>query len=379
MKRNNIHKNFKRNSMHKYVGVKNELKSIAMENDEGFKIASISELMQQYEMSDTTVTRAIRELVAEGYLCTVQGAGIYVSKISEKQSSAKSRNIGLIHTDQIALSYPWFMEVMRNVTFIARNQEYKIVIVLKENDHLFGPSSDRLIHDIEGGYYSGMLVADKLKIAEMNRLLEFEIPFVSIGNDYTNEELYLVTGDPYGWHKTINYCINKGRRNILYISGIASGNAHYPCLNAYRAAMEENELVFDEKNFVAGNWTDEAAYKIVHDRFTSEGDKPDAVVAEDGTLAHGAYCALKELHINVPEDVLIVQVNAIFTNTVLRGIVPYLDLQVDMQAREATKMLIRLINKEEVAQQKIYLKSSVKEPESGNSNTEAEWVNTHIS
>ena len=352
----------KRNNTHKYVEIKDELKAIAMEKAEGFKIATISELTKQYGTSDTTVTRAVRELVAEGYLCTVQGSGIYVSKPPEKKSTEKNKIIGLVHTDQISLSHPWVMEVMRNVTFAARNHEYKIVMVLKENDRLFGPSSNRLINDIEDGHYSGMLVADKLTISEMSRLLEFGIPFVSIGNNYTNEELYLVTGDPYGWHKTINYCIKKGRRNILYISGNASGNAHYPCLNAYRASMEENDLIFDEKNFVTVEWTDRAAYELVYDRFASDGDKPDAVVADDGMLAHGAYCALKELNIEVPEEVLIVQISEIFANPALRGIVPYLDIAVGKQAREATEMLIKLINGEKVTQSKIYLEALIREP-----------------
>ena len=349
----------------KYAVVKNHLKALALEKGEGYKIPSITELVEQYGMSTTTILRALRELMSEGYFRTVQGSGTFVAKSPEQNNGnngSNGKNIGLIYTDQVSQSYPWFSEVTRNVTFIARNHGYNIVMLLEQNDHLFGTGSNKLANDIEDGYYAGLLLAHKATIADRNSLLEFGIPFVNIGSDYPDEDMYLVTTNQYSNYKILNYCVKKGRKNILYISGPSLYNAHHQCLNAYKACMEENNLVFDEKNFVAVEWTEKAAYDIVYDRFASDGDKPNAVVADDGILAYGAYCALKELHIEVPEEVLIVQVSEIFANPTLHGIVPYLDIAVGKQARQATNMLIKLIEGEEVPERKIYLEASIHEP-----------------
>ncbi len=66
----------------KYLTIKNHLKEAIERNDfkPGEKIYSELELKEKYGVSNTTVVRALQELVFEGYLTRIQGKGTFVSK-----------------------------------------------------------------------------------------------------------------------------------------------------------------------------------------------------------------------------------------------------------------------------------------------------------
>lgn len=68
--------------MPKYLEIKNDIKNkiISGEFAPGEKIYSETEIKKQYGVSNTTVVRAIQELVNEGYLTRRQGTGTFVRK-----------------------------------------------------------------------------------------------------------------------------------------------------------------------------------------------------------------------------------------------------------------------------------------------------------
>lgn len=68
--------------MTKYEEIKQDIikKILSKEFQPGQKISSESDLKKQYEVSSTTVVKALNELVSEGYVYRVQGKGTFVTK-----------------------------------------------------------------------------------------------------------------------------------------------------------------------------------------------------------------------------------------------------------------------------------------------------------
>lgn len=68
--------------MSKYAEIKEDIirKILAKELKQGQKISSEAELKALYNVSSTTVVKAMNELVSEGYIYRVQGKGTFVTK-----------------------------------------------------------------------------------------------------------------------------------------------------------------------------------------------------------------------------------------------------------------------------------------------------------
>ena len=346
----------------KYLIVKNDLKKLAIEQSEGYRIPVIAELIKHYGVSSTTVLRAIKDLITEGYLITIQGNGTFVAKPKPKNTASQSRNIGLVITDMVKTTHPVLAKLISSVSLFAKKYNYNIVLIPERIDRLFGPHSAKLEQDLEDEYYAGLLLISPLKLEDFSRLFEINIPFVNITNEYFDERIYSVSTDHYNnTHLEVNYCARKGCKNILYIAGPPSMNGYRMIFSAYRTCMLECGLNFNEANLRTTDYSENQAYDIVMDRFSKPSNHPDAIIAYDNVLAGGIYRALKELDVKVKEDVLLVQGNELFTDPTMRSIVSYLDLQHDKTHRQATEMIIKLIQGEEIPEKTVYIYSTLVE------------------
>ena len=82
----------------KYREIYGELKSRIHDGvyPPGSRIPSQNELMEQFEASFSTISRALQELVMDGYIHRINGKGTFVSERHNKTGKAKTRQIGLV-------------------------------------------------------------------------------------------------------------------------------------------------------------------------------------------------------------------------------------------------------------------------------------------
>jgi len=345
----------------KYLILKAQLKKLAENKGPGYKIPSISALMKQHNLSITTVSRAIRELVVEGYLTALQGSGTFVNELPNTHVNKNNRNIGLV-VDQSVFQHPFISHITHSCTRAAREQRYNIVNVLQKKEKLFTSGNEEFLANLERGYFGGLLLASPVCAEDFARLFDFGTKFVVISDEYTDNRIYSVSVQHYySNYKLVDYCVQKGKKNILYIGGPSDTYRYYVALDAYKTCFKEHGLEYKEENFRSTNWTDTEASKIVCTRFAHDENRPDAIVARDGVIAHGAYCALRSLHIDVPEEVLLVQGNEIIANPMLSRVIPCMVVGVYKMGTVATEMLIKLIEGQEVTERKIYMESTIRE------------------
>jgi len=340
----------------KYQILKDELRRLALSEEEGYRIPAITALIDKYGVSSTTVLRAIKDLTTEGYLTTIQGSGTFVSKPLEKEVAVGNRNIGLIITDMVETTHPVLAKVIRAVSLTAKKYGYNIVFVVEQNNNLFGPHSAMLEEDLRSGYYAGLLLVSPLRVEDLGRLFTFNVPFVNISNEYPDERIYSVSTDHYyDAYLAMQYCARRGCKNILYISGPATMNGYRMVLSAYRTCTLEYELEMRKENFQTTDYDENQAYDIVINRYADNASRPDAIVAHDGVLARGAYHALERLGLSVPEDVILVQSGEIFTNPAMRKVVSYIDLHHEEMCSKAADKVIKLIRGQQVAERVEYV------------------------
>lgn len=92
-----------------------------------------------------------------------------------------------------------------------------------------------------------------------------------------------------------------GRKNIGFVSGPATSEDSRERLTAYREALEESGIAYNENYVVYGNFT-EYSEEIVYSLMTKHPNL-DAVVFANDMMAVGGYRVFKELGLDVGEDI----------------------------------------------------------------------------
>ena len=75
--------------------------------------------------------------------------------------------------------------------------------------------------------------------------------------------------------------------------------------DGYESALRAYGMEVDESLIVQGNWLPDVAYDLTR-RLFDRADRPTALVCANDRTAHGAYDALRELDLSVPDDVSVV-------------------------------------------------------------------------
>jgi len=68
--------------------------------------------------------------------------------------------------------------------------------------------------------------------------------------------------------------------------------------------------VFDERICLTGNKTEESGYKLTR-QILSEPDRPDALITANDNMAVGAYRAIHEMGLSIPDDIAVASFNDI--------------------------------------------------------------------
>jgi LacI family transcriptional regulator len=122
-----------------------------------------------------------------------------------------------------------------------------------------------------------------------------DIPFVTVENKAATYQLveHLITAH--------------GRRQIILMRGPHQQEDSYWREVGYKTALADNQIEFDEKLVLQGDFEREIAYASLRTFLADPGHPSfDAVFAGDDDAAVGVYDALKEAGLRIPEDVSVV-------------------------------------------------------------------------
>ena len=160
---------------------------------------------------------------------------------------------------------------------------------------------------ISGSYSSTMKTKD---LANRFKQIAKEKVIVSVGIDLGLEPSYYVHVNCNNCYKEIvEHLKHKHKcKNFAYLSADFNlSSESKERFTAFKNALKENDLVFDEKLVYQTLLTSSSAYEYFKKHFTQKDQvKFDALLATNDLMAQGVMKALKEIGINIPEDVKII-------------------------------------------------------------------------
>src|SRR5699024_3704937 len=320
------------------------------------KLPTESELMKIYEVSRFTVRRGIDELEKENLIYRIQGGGIFVNDWKNKsQTTFKNKTIGLISTHIADYIFPNIITGIDN--YISR-YGYSILIADTQNNPENEKKSltNRLTNHLSG------LIVQPTRSARSNinrhmydNIQEMGIPTLFINAIYDDMDMpYLIMDDMEVGKIVTQHLLEKGHKQILGIfkvddkQGINRMNGY---IKAYQDCPDVSNLgdimmfqTEENKNNL---------FKRIHATLNQSKYVPTAIVCYNDSLAIQVMNFVKEIGLNVPEDLSIVGVdNYQFSEFMNPGLTTVSHPQEKM-GFDAGKMIIDMLNKKPVVS-KIY-------------------------
>jgi DNA-binding LacI/PurR family transcriptional regulator len=256
-------------------------------------------------VSYQTVSRVINNqpYVSEDAYQRVQSAiealGYRPNKAATKLRSRLSKTIAII------LYGSWFhgpVQVALNVEMAARTSGYDVILanvteteqqVVQALQHVKDWSVDGIV----------MIIPAYGLSAEETRAICEDIPVVHIESRVTPDVSSVSLDDRYGTQKIVEHLVQLGHTRFCEISGPLNWHSgqlrHEACVETLKAYGIEPPF------HIEGNWSTPGGYQATR-RLLEQGHTFSAVIAANDSMALGAYRALHQAGLSIPDDVSVV-------------------------------------------------------------------------
>jgi DNA-binding LacI/PurR family transcriptional regulator len=265
------------------------------------KPATIYDVARAAGVSKSLVSLVLRggEKVSEArkdaVLKAIAELGYRPSRFAQQLASATTRSIGVVITDYKNLSYIGFLKGLRE---IFDDAGYQVIISDMHRSQNF---ADDPIDAFVSMKVDGLVIAAEVGGLRTHKI---DIPVVMIGKRETElPNSDMVFNDDYeGTRLAIDYLISQGHKNITHLTGVGGIAANRR--NAFSKIMKDASL--ETLIFGTGQPTTEIGGYMGTLELIKSGKKFTAIFAANDYMAAGAWSALRENGLSVPEDVSLV-------------------------------------------------------------------------
>lgn len=191
----------------------------------------------------------------------------------------------------------YFAEILSGIGQAANERGYDLLLMfagIEENqDYL------RLFHARK---VDALILLGRRDIPEdrasISALLEDKHPICLIGQRFAGLQADTVDADHVtGSYEMVRHLIGSGRRRIAFINGPLEYSNSEDRLAGYKAALLDNDIIYDPSLIFEGNFSRKSGYKLAN-TIASIRDHIDAVFATNDRMALGLLQGLNELGIS---------------------------------------------------------------------------------
>ncbi|MBU3142793.1 LacI family DNA-binding transcriptional regulator [Clostridium sp. CF012] len=243
------------------------------------------------------------------------------------------------YSEQEELDDPYYFSIRLSIEKSLREENIEYIVISK--DRLF----DERLNKVDGILAVGIFTTEEIKnFKNMNG----NIVFVdSNPQDEAFDSVVINMGRVV--KKVLDYLISLGHKEIGYIGGedyLIGENIHLPDYREswYRKYM--GEFGFLNEEFIrVGRFTPISGYELMKD-ILDTGKYPSAFFIANDSMAIGAYKAIMEKGLSIPEDISIVGCNDIPTAQFIVPALTTIKIYINFMGETAVDLLVERIKYE---------------------------------
>ncbi len=270
-------------------------------------------------------------------------------------ASKKTTTIGVIIPD---VSNMFFSSLARGIDDIATMYKYNIILANSDGDSNKEVQvlNNLLAKQVDGIIFMGHRITEEVR-GEFSRS---KTPVVLAGSIDPDEQVGSVNIDyTKATEEAVSLLAKNGHEKIAFVSGalIDAINGQNR-LTGYKEGLKENNLEYNEGMIFEAPYEFKEGLALV-DRILNSG--ATAAYVTDDELAIGVLDGLYDAGVKVPDDFEIITSNNTLLTDVARPRLSSVTQPLYDIGAVATRLLTKLMNKEEIEQKTIVLPSSIME------------------
>ncbi|MGE5629481.1 MAG: LacI family DNA-binding transcriptional regulator [Caulobacteraceae bacterium] len=327
---------------------------------------TIKDIARLAGVSTTTVSKIINSKDNDIGKSTIER----VKKIIEEQSylpntvarsmiTKKTKTIGLVIPD---VRNPFFTDLARGAEDVTNERGYSLLFCNTDDDlkKEIKYINNLIEKQVDGIALAGAVIRDQALEENIN----IKVPIVSLDRNvyFKGIEGSIEVDNFSGAYDAVNHLIQLGHKNIMFLSGQLNVKLSKDRLEGYKRALADNNLDYNEKLVVYGNYSSEFGYQSIKNM---ELDKAvTALFCGNDLIAIGAMNALKEKNISIPGDISIVGFDDIYISSLVTPALTTVRQPSYEIGYQAVEMLINLLECKKVSSKKVGIKLELKVRES---------------
>lgn len=282
-------------------------------------MATIKDVAKRANVSISTVSHVINHTknVSQETTLRVEQAikdlNYKTNIFAKNLKSQSTRQIGVVVLDMCGLFFPY---VIKEVFRIANANGYTVTIHDSNSDlDVEKAAVAALVENCVDGILLSSVVPTPQKehyAAELKEILNSgprPVPLVMMERDFSAYGFDSICTDTYsGAILAMNHLIELGSHYIAHIAVPTGLEGRYL---AYRTALEDHQLPYDEQYVERGDFSHESGYECMK-RILSRGLPLDSVFVANDQMAVGAIRAIHEADLAIPEDIKVIGFDNVF-------------------------------------------------------------------
>ncbi len=223
------------------------------------------------------------------------------SAVARSLVTKRSHSIGLLLSD---ITNPAYAELVNVIEQEARKSNYVVIFFGTGNDLKLQKSGIDFLREkqVDAIIFASVFLHNP----EVEKLAGEGFPLVLVNRRLEHDiASYVVMDDVLGGYKATEHLIKLGHRRIGMISGPISYSTGSERLEGYRKALRKYNIPIDRELIKMGDFRKDSGY-IAGEQFIRMANRPTAIFAANDYTAIGAFEAILDKGLRVPEDIAIV-------------------------------------------------------------------------
>ena len=310
---------------------------------------TIKDIAKELSISPSTVSRALsdhpdiskntKQLVRK----TAKEFNYNPNYAARSLKSKRTKFIGVIVPE---IDHHFFSAAISGIEEIAYKAGYTI-IVSRSNENV-----EREIINLNAFYanrVAGVLASisqTTIDGSHFQKIIDNKVPVVFFDRVLEDiDSCKVVINDQESAYTAVKYLLAKGYKRIAHFAGSTDINiSKYRCAG-YRKALTETGIEIDENLIISGGLHEEDGYKAF-EQLLALPVLPEAIFAVNDPVALGALRKIREVGLNVPNDIAIVGFS---DNPICEMIIPSLTTvhqPAYEMGKKSAELILKLINSE---------------------------------
>lgn len=229
--------------------------------------------------------------------------------IARSLITRSSRTLGLVFSRSASSAFlnHFFPEIIRGISVITQKCHYSLMLATAEDYSEEAKQALRMISErrVDGMILLASRVNDKL----IGELTGRGFPIVVVGRIPESIKCHSVNNDNIqASYTAMRHLLNYGHQRIALITGPEEFTFCQDRFEGYRSALREFGIKYDPSLVQSGALTQKDGYRLTKELLNLR-PIPSAIFCIDDLLAVGAYRAIKEDHLTIPDSIAVIGFN----------------------------------------------------------------------